>query len=83
VTLAAGANVLSYAGFPSQYTAYNLLQQLGLPNARAVRMLDAQSGRWLVAEVLNGRPVGADFSIPRVAVLMLDLANPVSNFQPK
>jgi hypothetical protein len=83
VNLAAGANVLSYAGFPSQYSAYKLLGQLGNANARAVRMLDSQSGRWLVAEVQNGRPIGVDFVVPRVAVLMLDLVNPVNNFQPQ
>jgi beta propeller repeat protein len=81
--LAAGANVLSYTGFPSRYSAYQLLNQLGLANARAVRMLDAQSGRWLVAEFMDGRPIGMDFDIPRVAVLMLELANPVNNFQPQ
>jgi beta propeller repeat protein len=83
VNLAAGANVLSYAGFPSQYSAYKLLGQLGSANVRAVRMLDSQSGRWLVAEVQNGRPIGVDFVVPRVAVLMLDLVNPVNNFQPQ
>jgi hypothetical protein len=46
-------------------------------------MLDSQSGRWLVAEVQNGRPIGVDFVVPRVAVLMLDLVNPVNNFQPQ
>jgi beta propeller repeat protein len=83
VNLSAGANVLSYAGFPSQYSAYRLLQQLGGSNARAVRMLDAESGRWLVAEVRNGQPIGVDFAVPRVAVLMVDLANAVNNFQPQ
>jgi hypothetical protein len=46
-------------------------------------MLDSESGRWLVAEVFDGRPVGNDFSIPPVAVLMLDLTNPVNNFKPQ
>lgn len=81
--LAAGPNVFSYARFPSQYSAYKLLDQVGLSNARAVRMLDAQSGKWVVAEVFNGRPVGADFSIPTVAVLMLELANPINQFIPR
>ena len=65
VDLAAGANVFSYAGFPSQYSAFRLLNQLGLANARAVRMLDSESGQWAVAEVANGRLVGSDFAIPR------------------
>jgi len=55
VDLVAGANVLSYAGFPSQYSAFQLLNQFGLGAARAVRMLDSESGRWAVAEVVAGR----------------------------
>ncbi len=83
VNLAAGANVISYAGFPSQDSAYRLLILLGGGNARGVRMLDSQSGRWVVAEMANGKPVGVDFPIPPVAVLMVDLANPVNSFQPQ
>jgi len=82
VNLAAGANVLSYTEFPSAYSAYQLLNQLGPANSRAVRMLDAQAGRWVVAEIVNGRPMGVDFAIPRAAVLILDLVNPVNNFMP-
>lgn len=83
LNLPAGVNAFSYANFPSAYTAFQMLNQLGVSNARAVRMLDAQSGRWMVAEIQNGRPVGDDFAIPRVAVLLLDLANPVNNFTPQ
>ena len=83
LNLSSGMNAFSYAGFPSGYTAYQLLNQLGINNARAVRMLDAQSGQWVVAEIQNGRPVGNDFTIPRVAVLMLDMANAVNNFTPQ
>src|SRR5581483_7050602 len=46
ITLAAGANVFDYTGFPDDYTAFAFLQQLGLNNAQAVRMLDSESGRW-------------------------------------
>lgn len=83
LNLSAGIDAFSYAGFPSGYTAYRLLNQLGVNNAQAVRMLDAQSGQWVVAEIQNGRPVGNDFTIPRVAVLMLDMANAVNNFTPQ
>ena len=83
INLAAGANVISYAGFPSQYSAFKLLNQVGVANARAVRMLDPQLGRWVVAEIQNGRPVGVDFAIPGVAVLMLDVVSSVNNFQPQ
>jgi hypothetical protein len=82
VNLPAGASVLSYARFPGGYTAYRLLSQLGLGTARGVRMLDSASGRWVAAQVQNGRPVGTDFAIPHVAVLLLDLTVPVNNFTP-
>lgn len=81
--LAAGMNVLSYDKFPSEYSSFQLLRQLGLGNARAVRMLDSEAGRWVLAEVRAGALVGEDFRIPKVAVLLLDLANPISNFLPQ
>jgi len=82
LNLASGANVFGYSGFPDAYSAYQLLRQLGLNNARAVRMLDSQSGLWLVAEVLDGTLIGNDFPIPNVAVLMVDITNPVNAFTP-
>jgi hypothetical protein len=48
----------------------------------AVRMLDSESGLWNVAQVINNNLVGHDFPIPHVAVLMLDMANPVTDFTP-
>ena len=52
-------------------------------NALSVRMLDAQSARWRVAEVQAGGIIGDDFPIPGVAVLMLSVANPVNQFVPQ
>jgi beta propeller repeat protein len=83
LNLTSGVNVFSHTGFPSQYSAYQLLRQLGLGNARAVRMLDAESGNWRVALVNSGQLAGPDFSIPKVAVLMIDMAAPVNNFKPQ
>jgi len=83
VNLAAGANVFGYAGFPDAYSAFQLLRQLGLGNALAVRMLDSQSGQWRVALVQNGGLVGDDFPIPNVAVLMVSLTSPVNQFLPQ
>jgi len=64
LNLPAGPSVFSYTGFPSQYSAYRFVQQLGLSEVHAVRMLDSQSGRWVVASVLNGQVLGDDFPIP-------------------
>ena len=65
--LSAGPNVVAYTGFPDSYRAYTLLQQLGLNNVTAVRMLDAASGRWRVAAVQAGTVVGDNFLIPGTA----------------
>ncbi len=78
-----GPSVFSYSGFPSQYSAYKFLNQLGVSRVKSVRMLDAETGRWVVALVQNGRPIGTDFPIPKVAVLMVDLTSAVSNFLPQ
>jgi beta propeller repeat protein len=83
LNLATGANVFGYPRFPGSYHAFRLLRQLGLNNVRGVRMLDAESGTWVVAEVRNGVPVGNDFAIPSVAVLMVDMVNPVHQFTPQ
>jgi beta propeller repeat protein len=80
--LPSGPSILSYTGFPSGYGSYRFLQDLGVSQARAVRMLDAQSGRWLVASYSNGQLVGDDFPIPGVAVLMVDMITPVNGFTP-
>ena len=80
--LAPGINAFSYTRFPNSYSAYQLLRRLGLNNVFAVRMLDSESGKWSVAQVVNNRLVGQDFAIPGVAVLMLDMANAVNNFTP-
>jgi beta propeller repeat protein len=83
LNLSAGANVFGYTGFPDSYSAYQLLRQIGTSTALSVRMLDAESGTWLVAEVQNGGLVGNDFPIPSVAILMVNLAGPVQQFIPQ
>jgi len=83
INFAVGANVFGYTAFPDGYTAFQLLHQLGVANALAVRMLDAQSGRWRIAEIQNGNLIGDNFPIPNVAVLMVSLANPVNQFAPQ
>jgi beta propeller repeat protein len=83
LNLSPGVNVFSHGGFPSRYSAYQLLRQLGLGNARGVRMLDSESGNWKVALVNSGQIAGHDFIIPKVAVVMIDMAAPVNNFRPQ
>ena len=93
VNLDSGVNALSYADFPNHYTAFQLARELGIENVRAVRMLDAQTGRWLVAKVVTQPAVGEqpslpvvighDFAIPRVAVVLIDLETGISNWRPQ
>ena len=83
INLVPGANVFGYAGYPDAYTAFELLQQIGLNNALSVRMLDAQSGRWLVALVESGTVAGDNFTIPHTAVLMVTVNSAVNQFTPQ
>lgn len=83
LSLTPGANIVSHYAFPSEYTSFRLLRQLGLETAQAVRMLDAEAGRWSMAFVQGGQVLGEDFAIPRVGVLILDLAQGVDNFIPQ
>jgi beta propeller repeat protein len=83
INLSAGADVFGYTGFPDSYSAFTLLQQVGINNALAVRTLDSESGRWRVAEVQGGAVVGDNFPIPNTAVLMINLTNAVNNFVPQ
>ena len=82
LNLSTGANVFGFTAFPDGYSAWQLLRQLGPANALSVRMLDAQSGLWRVAEVHNGAVIGDDFPIPNVAVLMVNMAQAVNQFVP-
>ncbi|MCF7708995.1 MAG: hypothetical protein K9N52_08865 [Verrucomicrobia bacterium] len=83
IDIPAGTSALSYAHFPSGYGAFKLLEQLGLERVKAIRMLDAESGRWLVAEVRDGRPIGHDFRIPKVAVVLINTSEPINQWQPE
>ena len=82
VNLASGKNVLSYSAFPVGYTAYDFLTDLGEANVGAVRMLDAFSGVWRSIELKDGVRVGANFAIPRVTALLVDMKNAVNGWHP-
>ena len=82
INLVAGANVFGYTGFPDGYNAFTLLSQIGLNNAQSVRMLDSQAGRWRVAVVQNGSPLGDNFPIPGTAVMMVSVVSPLNQFSP-
>ncbi len=75
-------NAFSYACFPDHYSAYQLIREIGAAHVNAVRMLAAGTGRWVSVSVQNGKIKGEDFSIPRVAVLMLDLNQSIGPWRP-
>ncbi len=77
-----GVNVVGYTCFPDGYSAYRLIRDLGTDTVSAVRVLDAGTGRWRVALVRGGQLTGEDFPIPRVAVVMVDMAQAVPAWQP-
>ncbi len=80
--LAAGINVLSTACVPDDYNAYRLLEELDSTNVSAVRLLNAQTGRWQVASVDAGSIIGENFEIPPVAVVLIDMLQPVNQWLP-
>ncbi|MFW5834667.1 MAG: hypothetical protein ACOCYE_11270, partial [Pseudomonadota bacterium] len=80
VDLPAGPSVLSFADFPDEFTAYALIESLGRPAVRAVRMLDARTGLWRAVSIEEGELIGPDFRIPNVAVVLIDLHTPVSGW---
>lgn len=82
IDLSAGVNAFSYGCFPDRYSAYQLIREIGLSNVNAIRVLDSESGRWVVASVADGEPVGADFEIPRVAAVFIDMNVPIAQWQP-
>jgi len=75
-------NVFGYTGFPSGYSAHQMLRQLGLDRVRAIRMLDTRSGQWWSAEVRDGALIGRDFDIPTAAVIWLDMKEAVNDWRP-
>ncbi|GAA5115396.1 hypothetical protein JIN84_20475 [Luteolibacter yonseiensis] len=78
-----GLNVFSHTGFPVDETAHGVVAGIGAANLKGLRYYDAFAGRWRAVEVAgDGSLVGSDFSIPRVATLLLEMKNPVSGWKP-
>lgn len=80
--LPAGTSVFTHTQLPLGYTGHALARSLGLTNVRGLRMLDAEAGLWRVLAVEEGAIIGADFRVPPVAVVIVDLAQPVNDWTP-
>ena len=82
VDIPAGISAFSYARFPAGYTGHALAASLGLANVRALRVLDAATGRWNLLEVDAGAVIGLDFALPQAAVVIADMVQPVASWKP-
>lgn len=82
IDLGVGSNVLGFSDFPDGYSAFALIRELGPSVVQGVRMLDGASGRWRLAGVDGGALRGENFDIPRTAVLILNVASPVTDWTP-
>ena len=82
LSLPAGVSAFTHTRLPLGCTGHALVRSLGLANVRGLRVLDAESGQWHLLAVEGGAIVGADFRVPAVAVVIVDLANAVSNWTP-
>ncbi|HKJ90805.1 MAG TPA: hypothetical protein VJ960_06695 [Oceanipulchritudo sp.] len=81
--LSPGIQVVTYTGFPSEFSAYELVESLGSGAVNSVRMLDARAGLWQSVVSDSGRLLGPNFRIPTTAVLILDMAAEVNNWNPR
>ncbi len=81
--LAVGINVLTTSCVPDDFNAYRLLAELDVANVNAVRLLNAQTGRWQVATVNGaGGIIGENFDIPTIAVVLIEMQQAVNQWQP-
>ncbi len=83
INLPAGISALASTRLPQPFSAYRMIRQLGLSNVHALRVLDGKSGRWLTAEVRDGRIIGYDFPIERSAVILIDMTTEVNGWRPE
>ncbi len=80
--LTSGKNVFNYPCFPDNYTAFKLILEIGIDKINSLRFLNSETGRWETASVINNNIVGSNFSIPRIAVVMLDMKISLNSWKP-
>jgi hypothetical protein len=83
VDLQAGISAFSHDSFPLDYSAYRLARELGIDRVAAIRLLDAANGFWRSLEITaEGDFSGPDFSVPPVAVLLIEMREAVTGWSP-
>ncbi len=82
VDLPAGQSVFSYSCFPDNYSAYQVVRELGSDNITSIRVLDSRTGQWQAATVIDGQVVGDDFAIAPISVLMIETTSALGTWSP-
>lgn len=82
VELASGQSVFSYSCFPDNYSAYQVVRELGPANITSIRVLDSRTGQWLAASVVDGQVAGDDFAIAPISVLMVETSSALGTWRP-
>ncbi len=84
IDLESGMNALSYTGFPVGYSAFDFVSSIGSTKVRGLRLYDAFSGLWRAVELDEaGLPTGPNFTIPRSAMILVEMREAVSGIDPK
>ncbi|MDX2441671.1 MAG: hypothetical protein QNK40_14110 [Desulfobacterales bacterium] len=82
IDLVSGLNGFNYACFPDNYTAFQLIRDIGLDKINSLRFLNSGTGRWETASVVDNKIVGSNFNIPRIAVVMLNMKTSFDSWKP-
>ncbi len=86
-TLLPGTNYIGMLTLPNGYTAYTLLESIGLDNVQSVRRFNNQTGLWETAAVRrellgNVSAAGADFVLNHGDGLIVIMKNRVDGWKP-
>ncbi len=86
LTLLPGVNYSGILTVPVGYTAYSMLESLGLGNAQSVRRYNSLTGAWETASVRETagvrEPVGVNFPLRQGDGLIITMKNRVDGWQP-
>jgi hypothetical protein len=83
IDLSSGVNAVGFRCLPPGYTAFQLLQDLGLPAAvSAVQRFDLTTGRFETAAYDGAVPAGTDFPIQLGEAYLVHMLTDLSGFDP-
>ena len=80
--LAAGTNLIGAPCAPAEYSAFDLLRDLGTElDVSGVQAYDNETDTWAVASYAGADPTGIDFPIVDGGAYLVDMIVPISNFR--